>query len=1424
MKKQVFFLFILFLLVSCSADLEHKNPYDPETRPELQARGTLSGRVILEGESDFSAVPVKLVGIDSNHGAETTTNKDGSFMIPDVIPGKYRLVVSERFFEEETYEVNIGIGEQKSVGEILLPVMKYRVTGRVILQQLNQNEEESPSGTLVIFQRVGGVKSMGNLQPSAFSPEQYQSVATTGTYITTADGNGVFAADDIPAGVYDILVQHEGYPPRSLNGIVIGSEDSEEEYLGEIYLPKVSGTFQIIGFTPDETGQFSVENYYYTATRSVRLNLYGFSAVKMKVGNEVAGQCEYGEWEDFVAEKDWLLSPGDGEKVVCVRFQDAAGNETDDLFGRIFLDTTPPKILVLKIIDNGETETYGDTVYFRGSGDLPIEATVVDGESGMNEMKIVQDDSSANWDAYRQFFSVTITGEGRHTLSACFRDYAHNITCSALTLIKDSIPPEGTPPIITNAFDNGKVNSIVVQLHIDSFSPDVKAIYLSNTASFAGSYPVEPSHDLMWYLIPGDGVKTVYLKYVDYAGNESQIYSVTVTLDTTPPSVPDLWRTGFYPRVITMEWSHVDDSDVSYYELQRKIYGLDTSYVTIANKIPAGQFSYSDSGIIPGYRYYYRIRAVDDVGNVSQWSAPFNAGTPIDPFPWAFYVQTRRSGNVIWQLPRGTILTMGSSYHYVLPGLYGEDVLSVNATLYSFTLTTPQDDRIFSYLKVRNQNTEGDMIWENRIYYGIDDEKLSSFCTGRLPFRDPGGNLHYLCLNYAGLNFYIYHLYPVGSTWATEFVFSDSGALNGLDAVYDSEDELRVFVSYSDNVELPDFVLYELIKEGDKWVKYTFVDPGDSYLRGFDIERDSVGDLHAAWIMEDDIGEMTLYYSANITTLVNDYTTVTTCPASFLRPMKLLISKEDSPIILHSFCSPDGYSNHLSESVFDGAGWYTHEITRGILTAATVGRDGKVEILYDWLSTPNYYSDHYAFYGEKDDAGWKFMKVHDTPVSGNMGTLMSTIFGDVFVETYGRDDSTIYLSYLLQGRKEFETIRLLKQNIGSIKLVDGFGREFSSIYRNEDDSRLHEMKIDYFSHLPVLIYDYTGSGGWESNAVFSDDRDLYVVYEAEDTDGYEYLHLNRLSVSSMETRIISPEVNYIRVGKFVRGMMVDGRIHLFYLHQRSSTDLMELVHLYGMDSDWTLDVIDSRVSSDLSGHGLGFPDFAVAHYGKTFYVFYYDAPQQLNLAWSSYPYTYWQTRTLVPDIEQGVTGLGLHVGKEGIDAIYIYRGDDGIYRMKLLNALSPDDAFTREELPLPLGVGNVEMEYVDDTLHLFYNGGDEDLIHAYRVDGKWRWEIVDSNGNAGQYLSVTVDNRGLFHLAYRSDSTTGLFVKYAFGSTGHWKSFVMDDVWNPRNTSIAIFDHRPYMTYIYGEQSGLEQLRLLSPGRYLPLENSRVGE
>lgn len=65
----------------------------------------------------------------------------------------------------------------------------------------------------------------------------------------------------------------------------------------------------------------------------------------------------------------------------------------------------------------------------------------------------------------------------------------------------------------------------------------VEHMQFSNNQSFTDAVP-EPFSELKtdWQISPGDGEKTVYVRFKDFAGNWGIPYSVTFTVDTVPPT------------------------------------------------------------------------------------------------------------------------------------------------------------------------------------------------------------------------------------------------------------------------------------------------------------------------------------------------------------------------------------------------------------------------------------------------------------------------------------------------------------------------------------------------------------------------------------------------------------------------------------------------------------------------------------------------------------------------------------------------------------------------------------------------------------------------------------------------------------------------------------------------------------------------
>lgn len=127
---------------------------------------------------------------------------------------------------------------------------------------------------------------------------------------------------------------------------------------------------------------------------------------------------------------------------------------------------------------------------------------------------------------------------------------------------------------------------------------------------------------------------TTYLyrvRAVDNSGNMSAFSGVasatTGSTDGTPPSVPtNLKLAGDTKTRVDISWTASTDSGsgVGVYTVQRCLGSGCTSWATTSGPITNAN---SDTGLTAGSVYRYRVRAVDNSGNMSAFTAPINTMT-----------------------------------------------------------------------------------------------------------------------------------------------------------------------------------------------------------------------------------------------------------------------------------------------------------------------------------------------------------------------------------------------------------------------------------------------------------------------------------------------------------------------------------------------------------------------------------------------------------------------------------------------------------------------------------------------------------------------------------------------------------------------------------------------------------------------------
>lgn len=261
---------------------------------------------------------------------------------------------------------------------------------------------------------------------------------------------------------------------------------------------------------------------------TVNLKLYAEGAKYMMLSN--TSNFYNARWEVYRTEvKNWKLgSPSeDGEKGVYVKFRDEAGNVSDIASTRIKLDRTKPVDCRITIDNNREFTTHPEK-----------KVTLSLFARGASEMMISNNSTfaGAKWQPYATSLEWTLEGEdGLKNVVAKFRDQAGNES----DVVADNIILDRKPPfdcsITINRGDtitNDPDKVVVLKLR----AKQAAFMMISNSPDFAGErWRAYSELNINWALAGGDGLKTVYAKFKDEAGNETPVYSANILLDRTPP-------------------------------------------------------------------------------------------------------------------------------------------------------------------------------------------------------------------------------------------------------------------------------------------------------------------------------------------------------------------------------------------------------------------------------------------------------------------------------------------------------------------------------------------------------------------------------------------------------------------------------------------------------------------------------------------------------------------------------------------------------------------------------------------------------------------------------------------------------------------------------------------------------------------------
>ncbi|MBR9997816.1 MAG: hypothetical protein KFF73_02540, partial [Cyclobacteriaceae bacterium] len=244
------------------------------------------------------------------------------------------------------------------------------------------------------------------------------------------------------------------------------------------------------------------------------------------------------KWEEFAPTKKWILdmNQGDGEKTVFAKFRDKAGNESQIFEDRIILDTQPPRNGSV-VINNDEKYTQNTYVLLKVRAD---EATLVRIVSpGKSEMFSYKNEEGENFMLIPWKLDSM---EGVKVIRVYFQDEANNRTTQVIQdeIILDRTGP--SPPVILINSEERYTNQRdgVVNLRFTSrINPESMKLMVSNFIDFHDVQPQSFKNLINNWKLPAeeDGIKTIYAKFIDEAGNHSDVGMAKIMLDRTAPGI-----------------------------------------------------------------------------------------------------------------------------------------------------------------------------------------------------------------------------------------------------------------------------------------------------------------------------------------------------------------------------------------------------------------------------------------------------------------------------------------------------------------------------------------------------------------------------------------------------------------------------------------------------------------------------------------------------------------------------------------------------------------------------------------------------------------------------------------------------------------------------------------------------------------------
>lgn len=694
----------LALTAACGDPLDHSSAWDPFSPAEKQAKGSVRGTVLLEGESDHAGVSVQLQNEARTYTAQT--GADGSFRITGIVPGSYAARISTRYFAEVTRGVDVALGGESDLRTIDVQARRASVRGSATLEKRINGAAQLVGGVLLTLVRTASIRGAAQGAPRWRAAAGGTTGATGPAYTSTSDGAGDYVFTGVPAGEYVITGAGGGAEQDGGTITVTGEEGVVDA--GDLVVRPVSGFFLISGSTAG----------------AVVPNTYNDPAITLLVSESNAATMAYGVVSSPYASDCAPGAPGpvqstvnvtllaEGYHTICMIFFDDNGGASETVVRQLVLDSVAP-VAGTPLINGGAAATNNPDV----SLSLPANGAT------QAYLSLSGCRTGAAWQDYSPLAALSLgSTQGNRTVYVAFRDDAGNETAgcvtagirldtaftSALSFNLQTLDAAAVP---------GKTALPRVHLLIGGIDADSAEMQIGGDLGFAGAAWQAAASPVTWPLPAGDGPKTLYLRARDGAGNLSATFSRTITLDQTGPEAPGLSLTdngadGFALDATTVELRWTQPAGAQRYELERYVVGSDALFGLRYTGPSAGADRFTDdTAATMGLPHYYRVRALDDLGNASGWSLAVVA-FPFAPVERLSWYDTAAGTLLTFAPARGTFNLRSFLRAYGADGGISDLFLPDNVTSYIDTRTGVSYN---DALVLRASNSDGSLVWESTV-------------------------------------------------------------------------------------------------------------------------------------------------------------------------------------------------------------------------------------------------------------------------------------------------------------------------------------------------------------------------------------------------------------------------------------------------------------------------------------------------------------------------------------------------------------------------------------------------------------------------------------------------------------------------------------------------------------------------------------